>query len=90
MASCLGTWWAIFVGGSELPNLTLWHDMPTILNGVSASRPTFTNLPTFNSVQKKCGRIVQNLCSKWFWKGLVMLFQISNTIKRCNASLKFY
>ena len=50
MAFCKSTWWAIFVGGSELPNLTLWHDMPTILNGVSASRPTFTNLPTFSSV----------------------------------------
>ena len=46
-------WWAIFVDGSELPNLTLWHDMPTILNGVSASRPTFANLPTF-ILEKNC------------------------------------
>ena len=34
----------VFNGGSE-PNLTLLlHDMPTILNGVSASRPTFKAL----------------------------------------------
>ena len=53
---CEGIWWEIFVGGSELLNLTLAHDMPTILNGVYAFWPTFTNsfIYLFWSQKKLC------------------------------------
>ena len=40
-------------GRSELNPTLVLHDMPTILNGVSASRPTFNNLFTFILGQKE-------------------------------------
>ena len=60
----------VFNGGSE-PNLTLLlHDMPTILNGVSASRPTFKALVCIYFGQQQ--KLWQNKFA--FWSYFVLFF----------------